>query len=55
MQEQNRYLDYITDPSFPGVKKLFVLSFKNNSGWASYKRYYLPWVEINNDNIMVDE
>ena len=26
-QSQNRYLDYLIDPSFQGVNRLFVLSF----------------------------
>ena len=26
---QNRYLNHLVDPSFQGVKRLFVLSFEN--------------------------
>ena len=44
---QNRYLDFLIDPSFQGVKRFFVLSFKDDDGWESHKQYYLPTVEIN--------
>ena len=54
VQKQKRHLDYLTDPSFQGVKRLFVLSFKNKGGRASYTRYYLPQVEIKDYNVMID-
>ena len=53
-QEQIRYLDYLFDPSFQGVNKLFVLSFENNTGRSSYRRHYLPKVEIKDYNVMID-
>ena len=28
-EKQNQYLDYLIDPSFQGVNRLFVLSFEN--------------------------
>ena len=31
-QRRNRYLDYLIDPSFQGVNRLFVLSFKDDDG-----------------------
>ena len=54
VQEQNRHLDYLIDSSFRGVKRLFILSFENNTGRVSYKRYYLSRVEIKNYNVMTD-
>ena len=54
VQEQNRYLDYLIDPSFQVVNGIFVLLFENNTGRASYKRYYLPQVEIRDYNAMID-
>ena len=39
-QEQNRYLDYLIDPSFQGVNRLFVLIFENNRDQASYKSIF---------------
>ena len=31
-QAQKRYLDFQNDPSFQGVNRLFVLSFKDKNG-----------------------
>ena len=31
MQVRNQYLDYLIDPSFRGVNRLFVLSFENHA------------------------
>ena len=39
-QSQNSDLDYLTDPSFQGVNRNFVLSFEDNVHRASYKRYF---------------
>ena len=52
-QAQNRYLDFLVDPSFQGVNRLFVLPFKGDDGRESHK-YYLPSVEIKDDNAMID-
>ena len=52
--ERNQYLDYLIHPSFQGVNRLFVLSFENSADRASYKRYYLPKVEIKDYNVMID-
>ena len=30
LQEQNLYLDYLIDPAFQGVNRLFVLSYEHN-------------------------
>ena len=51
---QNRYLDFLIDPSFQGVNRLYVLSFKDEDGWESYKKYYLSTVEIKDHNFMID-
>ena len=31
LETQNRYLNYIIDPSLQGVNRLFVLSFENDA------------------------
>ena len=54
-QVQNRYLDFFIDPSFQGINRLFVLSFKDQNGRESYKQYYLPTVEIKDYNVMIDK
>ena len=42
IQQQNSYLDYLIDPSFQGVNRLFALSFENRIG---HIEYFLPKVE----------
>ena len=43
---QNRYLNYLINPSFQGVNRLFVLSFENENDRTSHSTCYLPKVEI---------
>ena len=40
VEQQNQYLDFLINPSFQGVNRLFVSSFENTDGRTSYKRYY---------------
>ena len=49
---QNRYLNYLINPSFQEVNKLFVLSFENDR--TSHSTYYLPKAEIKDYNVMID-
>ena len=51
---QNKYLNYLINPSFQGVKRLFVLSFENEDDRTSHSTYYLPKVEIKDYNVMID-
>ena len=46
IQAPNPYLDYLSDPSFQGVSRLFVLLFKKTIDRTLHTRYYLPTVEI---------
>ena len=46
MQASNLYLDYIIDPSFQAVNRLFVLSFEKATDRTVRTKYYLPTVEI---------
>ena len=43
---QNRYLNYLINPSFQGANRLFVLAFENENGRTSHSTFYLPKVEI---------
>ena len=45
MQAPNPYLDYLIDPSFQGVNRLFGLLFENTTDRTVHKKY-LPFVEI---------
>ena len=54
LQTRNRFLNYLTDPSFQGINRLFVLSFENGTHRRSYRQYFLLTVEIKDCNVMND-
>ena len=45
---QNPNLNYLIEPSFQGVNRLFILAFENDTQRTSHSGYYLPNVEIKN-------
>ena len=51
---QNPNLNHLVEPCFLGVNRLFVLAFENDAQRTSNKRYYLPNVEIKENNVMID-
>ena len=51
---QNANLNYLIEPSFQGVNRLFVLAFKNDVQRKAHSGYYLPNVEIKNYNVMIN-
>ena len=51
---QNRYWNYLINPSFQGVNRRFVLPFKNEDDRTSHSPYYRPKVEITDYNVMID-
>ena len=51
---RNPYLDYLVDPSFQGVNRLFVSSFENNVHRKNHKRHFLLTIEIKGYNDMID-
>ena len=53
IQESNLNLDYLIDPSFQGVKIIFVLSFENITDRTIHIGYYLLKVEIKDYNVMI--
>ena len=53
-QVQNRHLDFLIDPSFQGVNRLFILLLKDDDGQESHKQYYLPTVEMKDYNVIID-
>ena len=57
IQPQNNNLNYLIDPTFTKVDRLFVLSFTiNNAGdnRDSFSHYYVPNVEIKDFNALID-
>ena len=51
---QNRYLNYLINPSFQGVNRLFELFFENENDRTSHSTYYLPKIELKDYNVMFD-
>ena len=57
IQPKNRNLNYLIDPTFTNVNRLFVLSFPRNNNTDSrysYWNYSAPKVEINYFNVLTD-
>ena len=54
IERKKRYLDFLNDPSFQGVNRLFALPFENEAQRKSYKRCYLPTTKIKNFKYLVD-
>ena len=61
VQSNNNNLNYSIDPTFTKVNRSFVLSFerieKDNVKKGhrdSFSRYYVPKVEINHFNVLID-
>ena len=57
IQLQNNNFNYLTDPTFTNVNRLFVLSFSRNNNTDSrysFSDYYVPKVKINDFNVLID-
>ena len=57
IQPQNNNLNYLIDPTFTNVNRLFVLSFPRNNNTDSrysYSNYYVPKIKINDFNVLID-
>ena len=57
IQPQNNNLNYLIDPTFTNVNRLFVLLFvRTNAGdnRDSFSDYYVPNVEIKDFNAFID-
>ena len=48
------YLNFLIDPRFQEVNRLFIKSFENEDNRKVHTGYYLPKVEIKNYNVMID-
>ena len=53
-QTVNNNLNYLTDPTFTNVNRLFVLLFENKTDMTSFEKYYVPKVEVKNFNVLID-
>ena len=50
----NLYLDFLSDPSFQGVNRLFVLLFNVIDDRTRQPRYSLPTAKLKGYNFMID-
>ena len=53
-ESRNANLNYLVEPSFQGINRLFVLAFEGDTQRISHSGYYLPNVEIKDYNIMIN-
>ena len=51
----NNSLNYLIDPTFNKVHRLFVLAFENEEDRSSFSKYYTPTVEIKDCNVLIDQ
>ena len=51
---QNPNLNYLIEPSFQGLNRLLILAFEDDAQRKVHSGYYLPNVEINNYNVMIN-
>ena len=52
-QIKTNHLNYLIDPTFIKVNRLFVLSFENEEDRTSFSEYYVPKVEIKDFNVLI--
>ena len=53
-QTKNNNSNYLIDPTFTKVNRLFILSFENENDRTSFSKYYVPNVQIKEFNVLVD-
>ena len=53
-QTKNKNLNYLIDPIFTNVNRLFVLSFENEDDRTYFSKYYVPSVKIKDFNLLID-
>ena len=51
-QSKNNNSNYLIDPTFIKVNRLFVLSFENQDNRISFSKYYTPNIEIKDLNVL---
>ena len=54
-QPATNNLNYLIDPTFNNVDRLFILAFKNETDRSSFENYYTPPIEIKDYNVFIDQ
>ena len=50
----NNNLNYLIDPTFIKVNRLFLLSFENENNRTSFSQYYVPNAQIKDFKALID-
>ena len=53
-QAKTNNFNYLIDPTFAQVNRIFVLSFENEDDRTSFSKYYTQNVEIKDFNVLID-
>ena len=53
-QTKNNNLNYLIDPTFTNVNRLFVLSFENEDDRTYFSKYFVPFVETKVFSVLID-
>ena len=53
--QKTALINYLIDPTFDDVSRLFVLAFENEEGRTRFSKYYTPTVEIKDYNVLLDQ
>ena len=53
-QTKNNDLNYLIDPTFTNVNRLFVFSFENETYRTSLSKYYVPKFETKDFSVLID-
>ena len=48
-------MNYLIDPTFTKVNRLFVLAFENEEHRSSFSDYYVPKIEIKDFNVLINQ
>ena len=54
-QAATNSLNYLIDPTFSNVNRIFVSAFENKDDRSSFSKYYTPTVAIKDYNILIDQ
>ena len=53
-QAKTNNFNYLIDPTFDKVNRIFALSFENEDDRTSFSKYYTQNVEIKDFNVLID-
>ena len=53
-QTKTNNSNYLIDPTFNKVNRLFLLSFENEDDRTSFSKYFTPKVETKDFNVLID-